>query len=53
MNSLSSDLIALAATLTMYLGVFLLPSTAWGLLLIAAGGLVMLILLVRIFLERQ
>jgi len=47
------DLIALAATLTMFVGVFLLPSTWLGLVLIALGALPMSFLLFRALLRNQ
>jgi hypothetical protein len=46
-SALKRDLIAAAAIGTMFLGVFLLPSTSVGLLLIAVGALIMF----AIFLE--
>ena len=42
------DLIAFVATLTMFLGVLLLPSTPLGLLPICAGALIMLIVLLKV-----
>lgn len=42
------DAIAFAATLTMFLGVFLSSSTAVGPVLIGAGALVMLLVLLHV-----
>lgn len=47
------DQLALAATLTMFVGVFLLRSTSLGLLLIAVGALVMFVVLLRAFRKKQ
>lgn len=45
---MKQDLIAIAAILTMFIGVLLLPSTSLGLLLIAIGGAAMLLIILKV-----
>lgn len=52
-GQLNADLIAVGATLVIFLGAFLLISTWLGLVFIAIGGLVMLLLILDALRHRQ
>jgi energy-converting hydrogenase Eha subunit E len=52
-GQLNADLIAVGATLVIFLGAFLLVSTWLGLVFIAIGGVVMLVLIFEALRHRQ